>query len=313
MRAESVLQENPIHRSGPRVVAVGGGKGGVGKSVVSTNFALALARQGKRCALIDADLGGANLHTLLGIPFPKHTLGDFLSRDLTSLQDVMVPTSAADLWLISGARALLEVANPSHAQKMKIIRQIFKLDVDYVIIDLGAGTNFNVLDFFLSAHDQVLVVVPTPTSIENAYYFLKAVFFRKLKRAIRETGVVHAVESALHQRLQRQVRYPRQLLAGIREISAEAGEAVARELRSFVPRVVINQVRRPEEKGLGEEMAIACRDFFGIEVRPLGAIRHDDNVLRAVQMRRPVLQAFPTCSFSQEIQEIARHLADHGV
>jgi len=135
----------------PRIWAIGGGKGGVGKSVIATNLAATLSRAGNRVVLVDADLGGANLHTLLGVPNPKTNLSDFISKKVPNLSDVMTPTLVENLWLVSGARALVDMANPNFSQKGKILRHINTLDADHVVLDLGAGSAFNVLDFFLVA------------------------------------------------------------------------------------------------------------------------------------------------------------------
>ena len=178
----------------PRVWAVGGGKGGVGKSAITTSLALSLARRGKRCILVDADLGGANLHTFVGMINPERTLSDLFRKDVSGLQDILLPTKFENLWLISGAKALLDMANPAHVQKMKVIRQIFSLNADHIFIDLGAGSAFNVIDFFLAAQEGLMVIMPTPTSVENAYHFLKAVYYRKLKRVVKSLKAEQLVD-----------------------------------------------------------------------------------------------------------------------
>ena len=168
--------------STPTIWAVGGGKGGVGKSVVSTILAFWLARKGKRTVLIDADLGGANLHTLLGIKSPPRTLIDFINRKFGSLEEICIDTEAKNLRLISGSSEVLSLANPHFSQKIKLINHFSRLDADYVVIDLGAGTSFNVLDFFLSAHEKIMVLTPEPTSIQNAYIFVRNAVYRRLSR-----------------------------------------------------------------------------------------------------------------------------------
>ena len=137
-----IEEEEATTPKGPRIWAIGGGKGGVGKSVIAANLAVAVAQSGARVALVDADLGGANLHTLLGISTPQRNLADFVARRVASLDRVMTPTSTENLWLVSGARALLEMANPNFGQKGKILRHICALDVDHVFLDLGAGSAF---------------------------------------------------------------------------------------------------------------------------------------------------------------------------
>ena len=149
MKEENTQKKDAV----PVIWAVGGGKGGVGKSVISTLLAFWLVRMGKRTILVDMDLGGANLHTLLGIKSPERTLNDFVTRRYSALEDICIPTPEKKLRLISGASEILSLSNPHFSQKVKIIKNIFKLDADYVILDLGAGTSFNVLDFFLFAHN----------------------------------------------------------------------------------------------------------------------------------------------------------------
>ncbi len=296
--------------SQPRIWAVGGGKGGVGKSVLTSSLAIAAARRGRRCVLVDADLGGANLHTLLGLTSPRTTLADLFRRQAAGLREILLPTAVPNLQLVSGAGALVDMANPHHAQKMKIIRQLFTLEADEIFLDLGAGSSFTVLDFFLAAREAIVVVVPTPTSIENAYHFLKAVFFRRLKQALGQAGALRLASRAMEEKLARGIRTPRDLVADIRRSHPAAGAAIAAAIRDLAPRLVVNQVRREEEMQLAAQMTEACRDFFGLEVTCLGGIRHDDKVLSAIQMRRPVQLAFPQCAFAAAVDGLVDRLLD---
>ena len=164
--------------------AVGGGKGGIGKSLITGNIGITLARLKKRVLLVDADLGGANLHTTLGIGVPEMTLSDFLNRRVETIQEVIIKTSIPNLSLVSGAQDFLDAANPNFAQKARLLRHLETLDADYILLDLGAGTSFNILDFFLFADHGILVVLPEPTAIENAYRFIKSAFYRRFKKVV---------------------------------------------------------------------------------------------------------------------------------
>jgi len=292
--------------------AVGGGKGGVGKSAISSNLGVALARRGYRTVLVDADLGGANLHTMVGVPAPSRSLTELFTRAAGNLSEVIVPTGIPNLDLISGAHALLDMANPKHLQKQKIIRQLFTLDADIVLLDLSAGTSFTTIDFFLAAHEPIVVVIPTPTSIENAYHFLKAAFYRRLKGAIVRSGAGPLVDVALEQKLARGIRSPRELIRHITELDAVAGAAIAGEMTRLRPKLIVNQIRRQEELTLGEQMADACRDFFGVEMNFLGGIHNDDRVVYSIQLKRPALEAYPHSPFAMAIEGLAlRLLAQH--
>ncbi len=293
---------------GPRIWAIGGGKGGVGKSVIATNLAAALCRGGGRVVLVDADLGGANLHTLLGVPNPKTNLADFISKKVPNLTDVMTPTPIKNLWLVSGARALVDMANPNFGQKGKILRHINTLDADHVVIDLGAGSGFNVLDFFLVARKGILVVVPEPTSVENAYHFLKAAFFRKLKCAEPRARVRAAVEEVMNGSQRDSVRTPRDLISRVWAVDPDVGAALVAEASSFRPALIINRVDHPKHRQLGEDMVTACREYFGIRLQFLGGLPNDQVVGRSVVEQRPAAEFFPQIPFVTAVHEMVDRL-----
>jgi flagellar biosynthesis protein FlhG len=294
--------------STPRIWAVGGGKGGVGKSVLSTGIAMTLASQGQRCILIDADLGGANLHTFLGMGLPKDTISDLFRDQGKNLQDILLTTPFDNLSLISGARAMLNVANLNYLQKAKLVRQVFSLEADHIFIDLGAGSSFNVLDFFIAAHDGLIVVTPTPTSIENAYHFLRAVYFRKLRKVVQDLKVETLVDAALSEKVKNGIRSPRDLMIDLHRRDRLTGEQIDRAMREFNPRLIVNQVQRREDRNLGKEIALACRDFLGIDVTVVGVVRTDERVLISLNALQPVLVMFPNSPFAEDDRRIVQKM-----
>jgi flagellar biosynthesis protein FlhG len=296
----------------PGIWAVGGGKGGVGKSVVTANLGVALARRGLRCVLVDADLGGANLHTLLGGHGRGPTLSDFLNGRVGSLAEVVQDTRIANLRLVSGARALLAIANPKHFQKQKLLRQLRRLDADVVLLDLAAGSTFNVLDFFLAADRGLLVTAPEPTAIENTYHFLKAAFYRSLQAAARSESVRPTLERVIDERTARGVRTPRELLEAVEMSDAEAGRALREAAARFAPLLVVNQVRTLEQRTLGRDVSAACRDYLDTRVDFLGALERDECVRDAVRRREPVLTLFPGCPFARDLEAVAGRLRVDG-
>lgn len=177
--------------------AIGGGKGGVGKSFVAGNLGILLAHRGFRVILADLDLGGANLHTWLGVNTPEQGVSEFVDRQVEQIHELLIPTSIPQLRLISGARDGVEIANLKHTQKMRFLMALKRLDTDFIIMDLGAGTAYNTIDFFLLAEKQLMVVIPEPTSIENAYRFLKNSFYRKLRHTSSSFGLRNVVDQML--------------------------------------------------------------------------------------------------------------------
>jgi flagellar biosynthesis protein FlhG len=162
--------------------------------------------------------------------------------------------------------------------------------VDYAILDLGAGTHTNTLDFFLVSDHGVLVLVPEPTAVENAYRFVKAAFWRRM----RNVAHVYGYEGLLRTIMAgANYRSPVDLLATVRERDPEAGETITKELRAFRPRLVVNQARTPQDAEIGLAVVAAWRKYFGLEMDYLGYIHYDDEMWRAVRARRPLLVERP--------------------
>jgi flagellar biosynthesis protein FlhG len=156
-----------------------------------------------------------------------------------------------------------------------------------VVLDLGAGTSFNVLDFFLSARKGVLVVVPEPTSIENAYHFLKATFFRKLKRAEPRAQVKAAIQEVMNGSARNQVKTPKDLISQVWSVDPEVGAALDAEAKSFRPALIVNRIEHPKHERLGEDIVTACRDYFGMRLQFLGSLPNDKIVVRSVIEQKP--------------------------
>ena len=293
----------------PRIFAVGGGKGGVGKSIVASNLALALAATGQRTAVVDVDLGGANLHTLFGVARPRATLADFVRGEVADLADLLVPTSAPHVALISGARALPDMANPKYAQKSKLLRQLRRLPVQNVVLDLGAGSSFNVVDFFLAADCGLVVVTPEATSLDNAMQFLKAAYFRSLREVACEERVRHALTSVLDD-ARRLCRTPRELIESAAVVDREAGRLLRERVGRFSPMLVLNQVQTESERRVGIGMQADCAAYLGAPLEYLGALDRDACVPDAVTRGLPVLQLYPGSAFAQGILQIADCLCE---
>ena len=129
--------------------AIGGGKGGTGKSFVTANLALHLSLLGHEVVLIDADFGGPNLHTFRGMKETEVDLGHFFSNKISQLKDTAVITPFRGLSLIKGSDSLFFTANMNYFKKVKLIRHIKAFDAQRVIIDIGTGASLNSVDFFL--------------------------------------------------------------------------------------------------------------------------------------------------------------------
>ncbi|MEW5851597.1 MAG: P-loop NTPase [Myxococcota bacterium] len=291
-----------------RIIAVGGGKGGIGKSLCSASLSIALARLGNRVVVVDADLGGANLHTCLGVLPPLVTLSDFVNRRVEQLEDVLVRTPMEGVSMVAGAMDMLDSANPTHQQKQRLIRHLLRLQADYVILDLGAGSSFNILDFFLLAEHGILVMVPEPTSVENAYRFLKSAYLRRFRTVEKVYDIKHLIDEAMEQRNERGIRTPLDLVNAIKATDAEAGSALEQEMAKMRVRLLVNQVREPADAKVGDQIRMACQRYFGVNLDYLGSIPHDEAVWRAVRAKQPLLQHSPGSPAAQAFFPIAQRI-----
>ena len=155
-----------------KVITVTGGKGGVGKTNISANLAIAMSMLGRRVMLLDADLGLANIDVLLGLQ-PSHSLADVVSGS-RRLEEVIV-TGPAGIRVIPGASGLSDMANLTPAQHAGIIHAFSELteDLDALIVDTAAGLSEGVLRFCEAGNEVLVVVCDEPTSITDAYALIK--------------------------------------------------------------------------------------------------------------------------------------------
>ncbi|MBI5198113.1 MAG: AAA family ATPase [Nitrospirae bacterium] len=289
--------------------AFGGGKGGVGKSVLCANIAIALAHRRKRVILIDADLGGANLHTYLGISSPKLTLLDFIQRRKQTLEDVLIDTGLPNLRLISGASDFLELANPKFTQKQRMIQAIQDLAADLILIDLGAGTHFNILDFFNASHDGIVVVCPEPASIQNGYRFIKNALYRKISQEFYDYPLILEM-------LDRTAspNYPdgcKNLLEfgeRIRATDQECWERFNGIKEKYRPRLIINKAQGEKEMGVAEALRLTTRKYLDIDLRLVGYIPEDYNVKQSTKFLKPFYLMKPKTDAAQKLDDVIDEL-----
>ncbi len=292
----------------PAVIAVGGGKGGIGKTLLTANLGICFAKNKWRVVLVDADLGGSNLHTCLGIDFPEVSLSDFVQRRVAAIEDVIVETGIEGLRLISGAQDFLGSANIKYTQKLRMLKQLFKIDTEVVLMDLGSGTSFNVLDFFLASDLGVVVMAPEPTSLENSYRFVKSAFYRLLRHREKNAPFRKIIEEAMQSHNEKGIRTPYDLVREVSKLDPAKGDTYRAWMQSFRPLLVINQIRDAEDAELGLAVRTACRKYFGIDLDYLGHIDYDDAVWQSVRSRTLLLMEQPDSSFAESVWNITREI-----
>lgn len=295
--------------NGTYIWAVGGGKGGTGKSIMATNIAVQLSRRQKKVVIIDADLGGGNVHTYLGIRPPTTSLADFLKNKVKKLDEVMIDTPFKQLKLISDANEVLGLANTRHLQKEKLIRHIKNLDADYVIIDLGAGTLNNILDFFLISNKGFIVAIPEPASIENAYRFIRSALHRRLIRVFNRGEINDLIKKIMFPKYDR-IKTVYDLLKEVNKIDPECAEKLIQEIGSFRPRLIMNQIRTKDDILIGDSIKDLSKKFLGVNLNYIGYVNYDERLKIAAKKRLLLFSEFPNCGAAICIRNIVDRLLE---
>lgn len=291
-----------------RIWAIGGGKGGIGKSFISSSLAICLARMNKPVTLVDLDLGSANLHTCLGIKIPPQSISDFVTGRTPELTQLMTETEIPGLHFISGFNDALNIADLNGEAKDRLISSLRTLPTPFVILDLGAGTAENTLDFFLAADQKIVTVIPEPTSVENAYRFIKASFYRRLRQVELTLGIQELVEEAMDSRNKYGIRSPADLIHHISTTDANTGGYVERMISDFRLNIILNQVRTRSDIELGHSMKSVCRKYFGIDTNYVGYIDHDNAVWQALRKKRPLIIENPHSSLVGQFLTMTKNL-----
>lgn len=284
------------------IISVASGKGGVGKSVVAGNLGLVMAAMGKRVVLVDLDVGGADLHIMFGLLHPSATLSDFLARRVDSLDAVACPISTRrGLRLIAGTGDTLATANMSYAKKKRLVRHLRRMEADVMIVDVGAGTGYHALDFFLLADLHVVVATPDPTSVLDLYRFIKLAAIRRVLSHFLSHDPINA---ALAERD----------FASVEEIFIASGktddapQAIARRaLETFRPLLILNRTTT-RSKVNTLQLQKLLRHYVGGDLTLLGEIPDDRSVERSVRSYLPVVEAAPDSPAAHAFHRIAEQL-----
>ncbi|MCB9636825.1 MAG: helix-turn-helix domain-containing protein [Sandaracinus sp.] len=330
--------EDDDDAAGPRIVVVGGAKGGVGKTLLAANLGVYLATLGRRAVVVDGDAGGANLHSFLGIGHPNGLAPydpplpafrgdepDFeddvdAMEGRVTLPGIQLPpdiTQAMGLdetveLPVPGLRLLhAGVDEPARGQRRrarrgKLMQRLRALDADFVVLDLGAGTHRSILDLWLDGDVCAFVTLPEPTAIEGTYRFVRSAFARALLREAADAEERRALNAELR-------RYgnnppPLDLARALEERRNPLAERVRRCIETFRFPFVVNQTRLRADLELGEQMESAARRRLGLRLDYVGYVDTDDTVWNALRVGRPLLVESPGTKASRNIEKIARRL-----
>jgi flagellar biosynthesis protein FlhG len=293
-----------------RILAIASGKGGVGKSLLAANLGVALARLGRTVVLVDLDLGGSNLHLFLGVRNRNPGLGSLLWKKERSLAALLTETGEERLWLILGDNLLPGTANLEWQAKRRIIKELATLPADFVILDLGGGSSWNVVDFWLAGDGGLLVAVPEITSILNSYSFLKTAAYRLLTQAFaagsaEREEVLAFVGSKGEGGGSNYIDFARKLA----ERDHGRGRAGLHALENLLPCVVMNRSREETDVGIARRLAEITLKNLGIKVAFGAILPEDETVAGSLALRRPLVDLDPRSTYARGVRALASRLS----
>ena len=288
-----------------QILPIASGKGGVGKSLLSANLAIALGQAGKKVVLADLDLGASNLHLALGHNVKNNSIGTYLT-DKSSFQSIIEPTEYDNVSFIAGDSQIPGLTTLKAAQKTKLLRNFHSIDADFLILDLGAGTHQIIQDMFLQSPQGILVTAPTVTATLDGYLFLKNSVFRLLNTTNKRGSAGHQYLEQLktNSDAMKSIYIPK-LVDQLSVVDPVNTGLFKTRMNQFKPRLVMNMIDDPKDADRAQRIRNSCSQYLGMDLEYLGLMYRDQLQDKALSSRLPVIIYKPNCVLSQAIYRIA--------
>lgn len=294
---------------GAEIWTIGGGKGGTGKTFVTSALGTQLAKTGNSVTLIDVDIGAANLHSFLGIKQPRKSLTSFFERK-ASLADLRVKVDIANMDFIAGDIQSLASDDVLYSQKLKLFRHIKKLATRYVLIDVGAGSHKNIIDTFLIADKMIAVLLPETLAVENLYHFIKNALFRKLKAALKPYGYKEFIDQVWKVRERYKIKNLWELMAWLKDNFSFIGDIIDQEQADFKIYFILNQVKNRQDIAMGTFIKSAFKKFLNLDTYYVGYIEYAQDVAKSISNGQPFMLQYSSSSCAQEIETCLGNLLE---
>ena len=292
-----------------KIIPVASGKGGVGKTEITANLGIRLGQLGKRAVLIDLDMGGSNLHSALNLKNKNPGVGNYLSDRKLSFDSLVVETGYDNVGFIPGDVLVAGTPNLTFGQKNGLIKQIEKLEADFVLLDLGSGAGNNVVDFFLISNSGVLVSSPHVGAILNAYSFLKNATFRFLMRAFSgEKTVTRYLRNQIRERRPGAPVQVKEILKGLAEKNGEQAKKARQYVSLLQPSLVLNMARTSGDLNIAESLRDLSKKNLNVDLQSLGSVMYDRSIAERMQTAAPAVLSNPQGILAREVDRLAQKI-----
>ena len=288
------------------IIPIASGKGGVGKSFLAANMGIALSELGKKVIIADLDFGGSNLHTCLGIHNVNPGIGDFLRARFGKLEDLLVSTDSKNLQFLAGDVRSPFLANMHHAQKMRLIHNLKKLDCEFLILDLGSGSTFNTLDYFGMSQLGLILTTTEHTSTMNMLTFLKLFAFRIIERSLpRNTFLQEKLKDSYNLSIKDDILTVRFLLEQLSDVDRHASQVAEQNWVRYRPRIIFNKCNVPNELEMLPVLENTLNDNLMLRSDFFGCLFTDPAVPKTFLQRNTLKNVAPESLIFEDIKLLA--------
>ena len=308
----------------PTTIAILGAKGGVGTSLFSANLAIYLATIGKRVLAVDADPSGSDLHAMLGIgprvaPYAAPTPAFGTEGTLASLARALdhesvntlplrepVDGPIPNLQLMDGGLSEPHRGSARRSSLRELQGRLAKLDADFAVVDLGSAATDAAIRFWCGATHRLALTMPEPNAVSGLYRLVRKTFAAMALAHVSD----ERQQSALHASFTRagQTPAPSDIAAIVQREWPELGRALQDCMSNLEFPFIVNHARMRADLELGDQITVAVRRRYGVPLKYLGYVEHDDAVRTCSRKRRPLLLESPGSRASRNIEKIARRL-----
>jgi flagellar biosynthesis protein FlhG len=264
-----------------------------------------MALSGQKVILMDTDFGASNLHALLGIKNPAHGFQDFFNDEITNKQSLLIDTGISNLKFVSGAGDNPGSANIDSDKINTVISFIKSLDADTVLLDLGPGTNYNVIDFFNISTQNVVLTTPEMTSVMKTFSFVRSALFRRVSLEFQDNPDIQKMVDHSNPGSADIEAYTTGLLRDrfVKDFPEQL-EQFNNIVKNFTPGLVVNRVRSKKDLKTGDNLLKLIRKFLEVKTTYLGYIIESDRIRDSVDEMIPFLIKDPQSKPSENLQQI---------
>jgi len=295
-----------------QIIPIASGKGGVGKTTTVANLGISLARSGKTVILIDLDLGESNLHTVMGIKNIKPGLGHYIYKRESSFESLIQETGIDRLYLITGDSLFPGAANLPYFKKKKIIKSIQNLTADYILLDIGSGSSFNVIDFFLISPESLIVTIPETTALLNAYSFIKNSLLRLIYLALPPRSEERAYFNQFcSSSIEKGENTLENLISAIESFDRELSEKIIKSVSHFSPHIIFNMSLSGNEKIITDKLLNITSKNLNKTIKTAANIPWMNEMRRSSIIMKPYLLLYEKSPYEDAINGLTEYIENN--